>query len=156
MEHFVNSFGSIRMINVVVISNSEIPETKDLQDQWDFQVSTMSAKSIESAVVEAGKFNADIFILDAQDAGINSEMLCHFLNEAYKEAQCLILTEEQPTFEMLQMSGFRVRGYILPEQRKELVRAIRVVDNGEAWLPRRLIAEMLNRFAVSSFQIHAA
>lgn len=144
------------MINVVVISNSEIAETPILQAQSDFNVFKMSASNIELAVAEAAKFNADIFLLDAQDTVINSEMLCHFLNEAYPEAQCLILADESPTFEMLQMSGFRARGYILPEQRMNIVRAVRVVDDGEAWLPRRLVAEMLNRFSVSPYQINAA
>jgi DNA-binding NarL/FixJ family response regulator len=78
------------------------------------------------------------------------------LSEAYPTTRCLILTDEQPTFEMLQMSGFRARGYILPEQRSDIVRAVRVVEDGEAWLPRRLVAEMLNRFSTSSFQVHAA
>ncbi len=144
------------MINVVVISNSDIAETKVLQEQADFNVFKMAASNIELAVAEASKFDADIFILDAQDAVINSEMLCHFLNEAYPTTRCLILTDEQPTFEMLQMSGFRARGYILPEQRMNIVRAVRVVEDGEAWLPRRLVAEMLNRFSSSSFQVNAA
>jgi DNA-binding NarL/FixJ family response regulator len=144
------------MINVVVISNSKIAETQILQEQADFNVFNMTASNIELAVAEASKFDADIFILDAQDAVISSEMLCHFLNEAYPTTRCLILTDEQPTFEMLQMSGFRARGYILPEQRCDIVRAVRVVEDGEAWLPRRLVAEMLNRFSTSSFQVHAA
>ncbi len=156
MEPFSQSAGGIRMINVVVVSNSEIAETPILKGQRDFNVFKMAAANIELAVEEAAKYNADIFLLDSQDAVINSEMLCHFLNEAYPKAQCLILTDQQPTFEMLQMSGFRARGYILPEQRKDIVRAVRVVNDGEAWLPRRLVAEMLNRFSVSSYQVHAA
>jgi DNA-binding NarL/FixJ family response regulator len=47
---------------------------------------------------------------------------------------------------MLQQSGFKVRGYITENQLIDIAKAVRVVSEGEAWLPRKLVAEMLNHF----------
>ena len=48
---------------------------------------------------------------------------------------------------MLENSGFRQRGYITPDQHFALAKAVRVVFDGEAWLLRKLVTEMLNRYA---------
>jgi DNA-binding NarL/FixJ family response regulator len=58
-----------------------------------------------------------------------------------------VLIENSPDFVMLQSSAFKVRGYISREQRPLLAKAIRVVNDGEAWLPRKLVAEMLDYFS---------
>ena len=50
---------------------------------------------------------------------------------------------------MLENSGFRARGYITPDQHEALAKAVRVVFDGEAWLPRKFVTEMLNRFTAS-------
>jgi DNA-binding NarL/FixJ family response regulator len=78
---------------------------------------------------------------------IDAAMLCHFLSKRYPDAQSLFITDEIPTFEMLQSTGFKARGYITKEQQDKLADAVRVIHDGEAWLPRTLVAEMLNRFS---------
>jgi len=42
-------------------------------------------------------------------------MLSHVLNKRHPHARSLILVEQKPTFEMLQNSGFKARGYLTPE-----------------------------------------
>ena len=87
---------------------------------------------------------------------IDAAMLCHFLSKRYPTAQSLFIIDEIPTFEMLQDTGFKARGYITSEQQNKLVDAVRVVHDGEAWLPRTLVAEMLNRFSLSFIGSNAA
>lgn len=151
-----NSFGSILMINVVLIGNNVEVEEQLLTLQKDMQVTTILPSTIEKTVAQAGLFQPDIFILKHGDEDINVEMLCHFLSSSFPDAQTLFLTTQAPTFEMLQDSGFKARGYITAAQHDKLIKAVRVVYDGEAWLPRTLVAEMLNRFSSAFYRSDAA
>lgn len=144
------------MINVVLIGNNIGAEEQLLTLQKDMKVNVISPSTIEQTVAQAGLFQPDIFILKHGDEDINAEMLCHFLSSSYPDAQTLFLTELAPTFEMLQDSGFKARGYITAAQQDKLVKAVRVVFDGEAWLPRTLVAEMLNRFSSAFYRSDAA
>ena len=73
----------------------------------------------------------------------------------YQYARHLILTDKAPTYEMLKNSGFRARGYITSDQHSALAKAVRVVFDGEAWLPRKLVTEMLNRYAATFLKQNA-
>jgi DNA-binding NarL/FixJ family response regulator len=134
------------MINVVWIGNDSQTRALALKREADFFVHQVLPSSIEQVIVSVANIAADIFVLDASSSDLNTELLSHFLYEAYPRAKSIIITDRQPSFDMLQQSGFKVRGYITENQLIDIAKAVRVVSEGEAWLPRKLVAEMLNHF----------
>jgi DNA-binding NarL/FixJ family response regulator len=144
------------MINVVIIGSNIEAEKQLLAQHNDMNVSFVHPSTIEVTVSQVGLFQPDIFILKNDEENINVDMLCHFLSKSYPDAHSLFLTLESPTFEMLQDSGFKARGYVTPEQQQKLAKAVRVIHDGEAWLPRTLVAEMLNRFSAAFYKTVAA
>lgn len=137
---------SIRMINVIIVNPISEPMKDQLEKLPDILVTVIHPSTLDNVIEQVGEQHPDIFIITQESEAINSEILCHFLSNHYLAAQSLILINEQPTFEMLKNSGFKARGYIVKEQRNMIDKAIRAVHAGEAWLPRILVAEMLNRF----------
>ncbi|HAO24258.1 MAG TPA: hypothetical protein DCQ49_03945, partial [Methylophaga sp.] len=103
--------------------------------------------TIDSAVLEIKAANTDITVLEQHHDRINTDILCLILATNLPQNQTIILSDQTPDFEQLKATGFRARGYITPSQHDKLVKAIRAVHDGEAWLPRRLVADMLNHFA---------
>lgn len=141
------------MIRVAVISTQASSEVQLLAKCDDIEVTEIKPVNIKSIVDQLTLFSSDIFILQEGVETISVHGLCHYLSQYFPSARTIILTTETPNFEMLQSSGFKARGYVLPDQRDQLDKAVRVVDDGEAWLPRKLVTDMLNRFT-ASFIMH--
>lgn len=139
------------MINVIIVSPVSDLVKSQLEKLTDILVTVIQPSTLDDVIEQVGQLHPDIFIITQDSETINGDILCHFLSKHYLAAQSLILINEQPTFEMLKNSGFKARGYIVKEQKNEIDKAIRAVYAGEAWLPRILVAEMLNRF---EFQVN--
>lgn len=134
------------MINVVVVGRS-IPSLINLAVHDDLNISIIEPDTIDAAIIAITAAEADLTVLEQHNERINTDILCMVLATNYSHNQTIILSEKTPDFEQLKATGFRARGYITPSQHDKLVKAIRAVHDGEAWLPRRLVAEMLNHFA---------
>jgi len=134
------------MINVVVICNDRTVQQR-LAAQTDIQLTIIQATSMDETVRLTKQCYPDIIVSEKNMENIDTDILCHYLSQNCPLAQNIILVDELPTFDMLQSSGFKVRGYLTSEQKHLIVKAVRVVHDGEAWLPRSLVAEMLNHFA---------
>ena len=108
---------------------------------------TDDRQSVDTAVLAIIAAEADITVLEQNNERINADILCLVLATNYEHNQTLIMSDKTPDFNQLKATGFRARGYITPSQHDKFVKAIRAVHDGEAWLPRRLVADMLNHFA---------
>ena len=137
------------MINVVIISNNPAQDLGALSQYDDMNILKVLPTTIENIIEQVGEAQPDIIVIADATETNSRDRLCHFLAKHYRYARNLILTDSSPTFEMLENSGFRARGYITPDQHNMIPKAVRVVFDGEAWLPRKLVTEMLNRFTAS-------
>ncbi|MFT7413825.1 MAG: DNA-binding NarL/FixJ family response regulator [Methylophagaceae bacterium] len=137
---------SVCMINVVIFSPISDMVKRALEEQSDIWLTELQPFDLDDVVAQVGHQHPDIFIITQDSEHLNGDILCHFLSKHYPTTQSLILVYEEPTFDMLRNSGFKARGYILKKQQAEIDKAVRAVHSGEAWLPRKLVAEMLNRF----------
>jgi len=137
------------MINVTIISNRPSVHTKRLPPHSDFEVTEVVPSTLTETIAAVDLAKPDMIVLEHGVENVSVDMLCHVLNKKHPYARSVILVTEKPTFEMLQNSGFKARGYLTPEQWPLLEKALRVVHDGEAWLPRKLVTDMLNRFASS-------
>lgn len=136
------------MIKVAVLGKNTL-DGCDLSAATDLQVITLQAANLNQAIDDIIGLNADVVVLDQDNEDLHADVVCSFLAKHHSRAQTLILTKKIPHFDMLAQTGFSARGYIVPEQRPVLAKAIHAVHDGEAWLPRRLVAEMLDHFAAS-------
>lgn len=136
----------IRMINVVVLGRS-ITNLINLAEHDDLNINVIEPESIDDALSAIKAAETDVTVLDQHNEQINTDILCLVLATNFPLNQTIILSDKVPDFEQLKATGFRARGYITPPQHDKLVKAIRAVHDGEAWLPRRLVADMLNHFA---------
>ncbi len=134
------------MIKVVVVSNS-LTHTELLGQFSDISSVNVTPDTIDQIIDDVGQSSPHIIVIEHATDAMTADMLCYELSQHYPNASNIILIDGQPTFDMLQNSGFKARGYLTLEQWLALPKAIRVVYDGEAWLPRKLVAEMLNRFA---------
>tara|TARA_R110000772_G_scaffold266115_1_gene388167 strand:+ start:479 stop:901 length:423 start_codon:yes stop_codon:yes gene_type:complete len=134
------------MINVVIFNPISDTVKHALEIQGDIWLTEVEPSVLDDVVAQVGYQHPDIFIITQDSDHLNGDILCHFLSKHYPAAQSLILVNEEPTFDMLRDSGFKARGYIVKGQQAEIDKAVRAVHSGEAWLPRKLVAEMLNRF----------
>lgn len=135
------------MINVVVISHTPDNELGFLERLADINISAVIPSTMDKTLQQALADSPDIIVMEQNLETLNVDILCHLLHLQDSKAQIIILTDEEPTFEMLKNTGFSVRGYMTKEQRSSLAKAVRVINEGEAWLPRTIVTEMLNRFA---------
>ncbi|NQY25753.1 MAG: response regulator transcription factor [Piscirickettsiaceae bacterium] len=142
------------MIKVVIVSHE--PESAVALLDWmtDISVSEVTPSTIDKILQHVLADAPNIIIIEQNLEPINADMLCHLLSKQLPKAQSLMLTDETPTFEMLQNTGYSVRGYITREQRSSLAKAVRVVHQGEAWLPRTIVTEMLNQFAKTNLDFN--
>ncbi|MEX1200374.1 MAG: hypothetical protein WEB02_06260 [Methylophaga sp.] len=134
------------MIKVAVLGEDTLAGC-DLSAAVDLQVIILSATSLNQAIDDIIGLDADVVVLDQDNEDLHADVVCSFLAKQHSRAQTLIMTRQIPHFDMLAQTGFSARGYIMPEQRPVLAKAIHAVHDGEAWLPRRLVAEMLDHFA---------
>lgn len=137
------------MIEVVIISDNTATQNL-LSDQLDFNINKIIPSQLEELVGKVISYNPDIVILEQSSDNIDIGIVCHFLASLCPNAQRLIMLDEPPTLELLKSIGFKAHGFVTLDQHALLPKAIRVVQQGEAWLPRKLVAEMLNYF--SSFE----
>ena len=141
---------NLRMINVAVVGRS-IPSLIKLAVHNDLHITMIEPTTVDATVEAIITAKADITVLEQHNEIVNSDILCLVLARSYPHNQTIILSDKVPDFEKLKATGFRCRGYITPAQHDKLVKAIRAVNDGEAWLPRRLVGEMLNRFYTNAF-----
>lgn len=134
------------MINVVMLGHS-ITGLINMTVHEDLNITVIDPENIDTALSAIITAKADITLLEQFNERINTDILCLILATNYPHNQTIILSDKNPDFEQLKATGYRARGYITPSQYDKLVKAIRAVHDGEAWLPRRLVADMLNHFA---------
>lgn len=137
------------MIKLVIISEDATADMQLLSQQSDISASTITPTSVTETINKIGQQNPNIIVIEDGPDNSTADVFCHYISTHYSDVRCLILTDQRPTFEMLRNSGFKARGYITSEQRHLLARAVRAVHDGEAWLPRKLVSDMLDRFASS-------
>lgn len=118
-----------------------------LEDQPDIQLYEIAIGSLTQIMTAIIDNRLEILILDHENTALHPDIVCAFIKQKSLNAKILVLSQYEPDFHMLKKTGFSVRGYISPEQKSLLKKAVIAVHADEAWLPRRLVAEMLDRFA---------
>jgi len=135
------------VIEVVIVS-ADPSNLSILGSEPDLRVCAIEPNDFEQTVTQVAAYEPNIIIIDDSNEAINVDILSHVCALRCPDAQLLVLldSDSSPDFNMLKSAGFKVRGYINHDQRPFLAKAVRVINAGESWLPRKLVAEMLDYF----------
>ena len=113
----------------------------DAQDGWE-------------AIAAVGKLKPDVLTLDLDLPGLNGLEVLRVTRWYSPDTKVIILSghDEEPIVQEALKQG--ARGYIVKGEGADLEKAIRVVQNGEVWARRRVLAtviEELSRLAELTF-----
>lgn len=138
------------MIRVAVLGDATITACEVLHEHEEIALLVLNTASLSQTMASVLQWNVDVVILDHENTTLHPDVVCAFLNQLQHSLKILVLIEGEADFNMLKKTGFSVRGYLSTQQLPMLLRAVKAVHEGEAWLPRKLVAEMLDRFAANA------
>ncbi len=114
-----------------------------------------AARSGREAIAAVGKLNPDILTLDIDLPDISGLEILPVIRWCSPTTKVIILSghnEEATIMEALELGA---KGYIVKSDGTDVVKAIRVVQSGEVWARRRVVARVLDRLiglAMGTFQ----
>lgn len=109
------------------------------------------ARDGEQALIMAPNLRPDIILMDIRMPGMNGLEATRLLKASFPELRIVILTvsdDEQDLFEAVKSGA---QGYLLKDlEAAEFFEALRAVERGEAVVPSRLAAKLLDEFRATT------
>lgn len=138
------------MIKVCLIGADVEKEKSLLESQSGIFLKRIPIASLDEMLDDIAINTPDILVISDVCGNIDADSLClhtYMLNPAIRT---LIITTEDADYQRLENTGFSSKGFMLHEQRHAIVRAVRVMHDGEAWLSRKLVTAVMDHLASSS------
>lgn len=106
------------------------------------------AKSGIEAIASVRRLRPRIVLLDFDLARSAGHSLIPALRHKSPRTQVILLTHGSAASRAFEALAYGARGYVDRSfARTFLARAVRVVDGGEAWVPRKMVARIIDRLA---------
>jgi DNA-binding NarL/FixJ family response regulator len=138
------------MIRVCLIGADIAKEKALLESQSDISVSVVEIADLDQMLDDISRSRSHILVISDVGADFDADGLCLHTYLRHPDIKTLIITEEDADYGRLDATGFSCKGFMLHEQRHAIVRAVKVVNDGEAWLSRKLVTTVLNQLAASA------
>lgn len=138
---------SLRMIKVCLIGSNVAKEQALLKSQPEIDVHRVEVGEFDDMLKQIAKVNPAILVLSDVDSDLDADELCFHTYLKKPNIKTLIITEDEAGYDRLEATGFSCKGFMLHQQRHAVVRAVRVVHDGEAWLSRKLVTTVLDQLA---------
>ncbi len=104
------------------------------------------ARSGLEAITSTGRLRPKILLLDLALARAGGISLIPALRQKSPQTKVILLTDRTSEARTLEALAYGARGYLDKSMiSKFLARAVRVVDAGEAWVPRKMVAKIMDR-----------
>jgi DNA-binding NarL/FixJ family response regulator len=102
---------------------------------------------IEDAVIKVNRLSPRILFIHLDPSGSESLTLIEALNRECPDTFIVVLTDESVQEErILQALANGARGYLSHEADSSyFLKAVRVVDDGEIWVPRRMLGLIMDK-----------
>lgn len=98
--------------------------------------------------IAAVKLRPRILLLDVHMAAGNGVALLRILRQKSPRTKVILLTRRASQARILDVLAHGARGYLDKKAfRTFLSKAVRLVDAGQAWVPRKMVAKILDRLA---------
>ena len=99
-------------------------------------------------ITTTGHLRPRILLLDLGLARVEGTSLIPALRQKSPQTKVILLTDGTSEARTLEALAHGARGYLDKSLvAKFLARAVRVVDAGEAWVPRKMVAKIMDRLA---------
>jgi len=138
------------MIRVCLIGADIAKEKALLESQSGIRVTVVAPGDFEQMLDEIIQSRSDVLVISDVGADLDADGLCLHTYLRDPEIKTLIITEQDADYTRLDATGFSCKGFMLHEQRHAIVRAVKVIHDGEAWLSRKLVTTVLNQLASSA------
>ncbi len=135
------------MISVCLVGSDIKKELALLQSQHNIITNALYETSFEALLDAITKLKPDVLVISDQSNQLSADELCFYVSLRSTQTKTIIITDKPATYEQLKLSAFTCRGFVAYEQRHAIVRAVRVVYDGEAWIPRKLVTDVLDQLA---------
>lgn len=137
------------MIKVCLLGADVSKEHALLGSQADISVTLIEPDDFDCLLDTISKKHPDILVLSDVNSDIDMDAICLHTYLRHPDISTLIITEQDADYARLESTGFSCKGFMLHQQRHSIVRAVMVVNDGEAWLSRKLVTTVLNQLATS-------
>lgn len=120
----------------------------------DFEVIGV-ARSGREAISAAGRLKPDILTLDVDLPGISGLEILPVIRWCSPTTKVIVLSSHNEEATIVEALELGAKGYIVKDDRTDMIKAIRVVQSGEVWAMRRVVARALDRLiglAMGTFQ----
>ena len=106
------------------------------------------ARSGLEVISSSGQLRPRIVLLDLTLARSGGSSLIPAIRQKSPQSKVILLTDRATEGRTLEALSYGARGYLDRSMvAKFLPRAVRVVDAGEAWVPRKMVAKIMDRLA---------
>ncbi len=135
------------MIKVCLIGEDIAKEKALLESQSGITLHTIALADTEAMLKVVCDIRPDILVLSDVNCKLPADELCMHAYLRAPDIKTLIISEDEADYARLEATGFSCKGFMLHQQRHAIVRAVRVMHDGEAWLSRKLVTTVLDKLA---------
>jgi DNA-binding NarL/FixJ family response regulator len=131
---------------VIAGDDSELSELyrEQLSAVRDFEV-IGATRSGREAIAAAGRLNPDILMLDMDLPGISGLEILPVVRWCSPTTKVIALSGHNDEATIVEALELGAKGYIVKGDEPDMIKAIRVVQSGEVWARRRVVARVLDR-----------
>lgn len=141
-----------KTIKILIYCTSDLILTgilNTLKPATDIEIIDIEKSTIDSLIESIKKFHPEVVLFTNSEPMPNMREICKAIKDLIpekKEIQQLLVGNIPSHEEVVSLMNAGVRGYFdLNDPSDQLVEAIRVVRNGEIWLPRDKMSSIMDR-----------
>lgn len=138
------------MIKVCLIGADVGKEQALLESQSGIKICHVEQGDFDTMLNAICDHRPDILVMSDVGSNLAADELSLHTYLRSPDIKTLIITEHEADFARLEATGFSCKGFMLHQQRHAIVRAVRVINDGEAWLSRKLVTTVLDHLASSA------
>jgi DNA-binding NarL/FixJ family response regulator len=138
------------MIRVCLIGKDTAKEKVLLSSQSGIEVHVVEVGNFDHMLDDITSAHPHIVVISDVGSDLEADALSLHTYLRCPDAKTLIITDHDADYARLENTGFSCKGFMLHEQRHAIVRAVRVLNDGEAWLTRKLVSSVMDHLATSA------
>lgn len=140
------------MIKVCLIGKDIEKEKSLLESQAGIELHIVAIGDFDQMLHDIGHAHPHILVISDVASDIDADALSLHTYLRNPDVKTLIITNHEADYARLENTGFSCKGFMLHEQRHAIVRAVRVMHDGEAWLTRKLVSSVMDQLASTAME----
>lgn len=138
------------MIRVCLIGKDITKEKALLDSQSGINVHLVEMGDFDHMLDDITRSHPHVLVISDVCGEIDADALCMHAYLRRPETKTLIISDHEADYTRLEATGFSCKGFMLHQQRHAIVRAVKVISDGESWLSRKLVTKLLNELALGA------